>query len=202
MSVKERGHLNRFSRTLDIEFTQSMVPNPEEILHARMTTWGQGLIELPAGRGVPEDIWEQMSLLFGELSKEDLLRQVVVAEMRKLETAGKADLNQKDMGDRRRDREDRYDRGGERGGRTFRKKPFNKKFKSKGGYKSKDGFKSQDGPSSWNDNKPGKPMGAGKAKRKAKKKPAFKPGQEPWNTSGSGGAPGFSVKKKGKKKRY
>ena len=202
MSVKERGHLNRFSRTLDIEFTQTMVPNPEEILHARMTTWGQGLIELPAGRGVPEDIWEQMSLLFGELSKEDLLRQVVVAEMRKLETAGKADLNQKDMGDRRRDREDRYDRGGERGGRTFRKKPFNKKFKSKGGYKSKDGFKSQDGPSSWNDNKPGKPMGAGKAKRKAKKKPAFKPGQEPWNTSGSGGAPGFSVKKKGKKKRY
>ena len=43
--------------------------------------------------------------------------------------------------------------------------------------------------------------GAMKAKKKAKKKPYFKPGQEPWNTSGSGGAPGFSVKKKGKKKR-
>ena len=152
------------------------MPNPEEIVHARMTTWGQGLIELPAGRGVPEDIWEQMSLLFGELSKEDLLRQVVLSEMRKLDTGGKADLNQKDMGDRRRDRDDRYDRGGDRGGRPFRKKPFNKKFKSKGGFKSKDGFKSPDGPPSWNDSKPGKPMGAGKAKKKAKKKPYFKPG--------------------------
>ena len=202
MSIKERGHLNRLANTLDIDFTQTMVPNPEEIVHARMTTWGQGLIELPAGRGVPEDIWEQMSLLFGELSKEDLLRQVVLSEMRKLDTGGKADLNQKDMGDRRRDRDDRYDRGGDRGGRPFRKKPFKKKFKSKGGFKSNDGFKSPDGPPSWNDSKPGKPMGAGKAKKKAKKKPYFKPGQEPWNTSGSGGAPGFSVKKKGKKKRY
>jgi hypothetical protein len=44
-------------------------------------------------------------------------------------------------------------------------------------------------------------MGAGKAKKKAKKKPYFKPGQEPWNTAGSGGAPGFSVKKKGRGKR-
>ena len=52
------------------------------------------------------------------------------------------------------------------------------------------------------DAKPGNPMGAGMAKKKEKKKPAFKPSQEPWNTAGSGGAPGFSVKKKGKKKRY
>ena len=196
MSVKERGHLNRFSRTLGIEFTQTMVPNPEEILHARMTTWGQGLIELPAGRGVPEDIWEQMSLLFGELSKEDLLRQVVVAEMRKLETGGKADLNQSDMASRRRDRDDRGNRDNwdARGSRPFRKKPFSKKRKPSGGAPKWD--KPQDGFL----DKPGKPMGAGKAKKKGKKRPAFKPGQEPWNTSGSGGSPGFSVKKKGKKK--
>ena len=91
-----------------------------------------------------------MSLLFGELSKEDLLRQVVVSEMRKLDTGGKADLNQKDMGDRRRDRDDRgRRRGGDRGGRPFRKKPFNKKFKTKGGYKSK-GIQAKDGPPSWN----------------------------------------------------
>ena len=60
------------SRRWALSLPRAMVPNPEEIVHARMTTWGQGLIELPAGRGVPEDIWEQMSLLFGELSKEDV----------------------------------------------------------------------------------------------------------------------------------
>ncbi len=197
MSVKERGHLNRLAKTLSIEFSQTQVPNPEEIVHARMTTWGQGLIELPAGRGVPEDIWEQMSLLFGELSKEDLLRQVVLAEMRKLDTGGKADLNQKDMGERRRDRDDRGKRDSwdARGSRPFRKKPFSKKRKPSGGAPSWDNAK--EGYA----DKPGKPMGAGKAKKKGKKKPAFKPGQEPWNTSGSGGAPSFSVKKKGKKKR-
>ena len=97
MSIKERSHLNRLANTLDIDFTQTMVPNPE-IVHARMTTWGQGLIELPAGRGVPEDIWEQMSLLFGELSKEDLLRQVVLSEMRKLDTGWQGRLEPKRHG--------------------------------------------------------------------------------------------------------
>ena len=84
------------------------------------------------------------------------------------------------MGDRRRDRDDRYDRGGDRWRTTLPEEAFNKKFKSKGGFKSKDGFKFRMGQQS-------KPMGAGKAKKKAKKKPYFKPGQEPWNTSGSGG---------------
>ena len=114
-----------------------MVPNPDEIVHARMTTWGQGLIELPAGRGVPEDIWEQMSLLFGEPLKGDLLRQVVVAEMRKLETAGKADLNQMTWATVARPRRSLRPRGRPKGGRPFGGRPFSKKFKSKGGYKSK-----------------------------------------------------------------
>ena len=200
IGVKERGHLNRIARTLNIEFAQTLVPNPEEIVNARLSTWGQGLIELPAGPGIPDDIWEQMSLLFEGHSKEDLLRQIVIAEMRKLETGGKSDLNQKDMGDRRRDREDsggRSGRGGwdARGSRPFRKKPFSKKRKPSGGAPRWDTSKEGHAES-------GKPMGAGKAKRKAKKKPAFKPGQEPWNSAGAGGgAPGFKVKKKGRKKR-
>ena len=53
---------------------------------------GQGVLDLPVGRGIPEEIWEQMSLLFGELSKEELLRQVVLTELRKLDTGTKADL--------------------------------------------------------------------------------------------------------------
>ena len=197
MSVKERSHLNRIAKTLGIEFARAMVPNPEEIVNARMSTWGQGLIELPVGRGIPEDIWEQMSLLFEGHSKEELLRQIVLAEMRKLDTGGKADLNQSDMASRRRDRDDRDNRENweARGSRPFRKKPFSKKRKPSGGAPKWD--KPQDAFA----DKPGKPMGAGKAKKKAKKRPAFKPGQEPWNTAGSGGAPGFSVKKKGKKKR-
>ena len=101
------------------------------------------------------------------------------------------------MGDRRRDRDDRgrRDSWDARGSRPFRKKPFSKKRKPSGGAPQWDNAK--DGYT----DKPGKPMGAGKAKKKAKKKPYFKPGQEPWNTSGSSGAPGFSVKKKGRGKR-
>ena len=196
MSIKERSHLNRIANRLDIEFGQALVPNPEEIVHARLSTWGQGLIELPVGRGIPDDIWEQMSVLFEGHSKEDLLRQIVLAEMRKLDTGGKADLNQKDMGDRRRDRDDRgrRDSWDARGSRPFRKKPFSKKRKPSGGAPQWDNAK--DGYT----DKPGKPMGAGKPKKKAKK-PYFKPGQEPWNTSGSSGTPGFSVKKKGMGKR-
>ena len=217
MSIKERGHLNRLSKNLNIDFTQALIPNPEEIVHARLSTWGQGLIELPAGRGVPEEIWEQMSLLFEGHSKEDLLRQIVLSEMRNLETVGRADLNQKDMAGRRGDR-DEWDGRGRRGygsggdsrdgrsPRSHREKPFAKKRKPSGNSGGKS-FSKSSGPSTgsgkpaWDDAKPGKPMGAGKAKKKASKKPAFKPGQEPW-AGKSTGSPGFSVKPKGRGKRY
>ena len=199
MSIKEKSHLNRLANTLDINFTQTLVPNPEEIVHARLSTWGQGLIELPVGQGIPDEIWEQMTLLFEGHSKEDLLRQIVLSEMRKLETAGKADLNQKDMADRRRDRDGRDGRGRRghgndswhgRAPRSHRDKPFAKKRKPS----SKPG-----GKPAWDDPKPGKPMGAGKAKKKAKKKPSFKPGEAPWQGK-SFGSPGFSVKSKKKRR--
>ena len=203
MSIKEKSHLNRLANTLDINFTQTLVPNPEEIVHARLSTWGQGLIELPVGQGIPDEIWEQMTLLFEGHSKEDLLRQIVLSEMRKLETAGKADLNQKDMADRRRDRDGRDGRGRRghgndswdgRAPRSHRDKPFAKKRKPS----SKPGGK-PGGKPAWDDPKPGKPMGAGKAKKKAKKKPSFKPGEAPWQGK-SFGSPGFSVKSKKKRR--
>ncbi len=190
MGVKERGHLNRLSRTLDIEFTQAMVPTPEEIVHARLSTWGKGVLDLPVGRGIPEEIWEQMSLLFGDLSKEDLLRQVVLTELRKLDTGTKADLNQSAHGKPKRDWGDKDGRGK----RPFRKKPFKKPYKSKGHHGA------GTATPQWEDSKPGKPMGAGKAKKKHKKKGSFKPGGDaPWQGKSSG-RPGFGVK--GKKKRY
>ncbi|MDG1674697.1 MAG: hypothetical protein P8H88_04550, partial [Flavobacteriales bacterium] len=198
MSIKERSHLNRLANTLDINFTQTLVPNPEEIVHARLSTWGQGLIELPVGQGIPDEIWEQMTLLFEGHSKEDLLRQIVLSEMRKLDTAGKADLNQKDMAGRRRDRDDQNSWEG-RAPRSHRDKPFAKKRKPTGKsgvkpYSKSAGSGSAAGKPAWEDAKPGKPMGAGKAKKKAsKKRPAFKPGQEPW-AGKSTGSPGFSVK--------
>jgi len=150
---------------------------------------------LPVGQGIPDEIWEQMTFLFEGHSKEDLLRQIVLSEMRKLDTAGKADLNQRDMADRRRDRDDRDGRGRRghgndswdgRAPRSHRDKPFAKKRKP--------GVKP-----AWDDPKPGKPMGAGKAKKKAKKKPSFKPGEAPWQGK-SFGSPGFSVKSKKKRR--
>ena len=152
------------------------------------------MVDLKSERPIPEDIWEQMALLFEGHSKEDLLRQILLSELRKLDTGGKADLNQTDMAGRRRDREDRGQRGSwaGRAPRSHRDKPFAKKRKPKSGGKALP-------KPSWDDPKPGKPMGAGKAKRKAKKKPPFKPGQEPWNQTSFGG-PGFSVKKKKKRK--
>ena len=78
-----------------------------------------------------------------QLSKEDLLRQIVVSEMRKLDTGGKADLNQKDMGDRRRDRDDRGTATGDRGGRPFRKKPFSTRNSRPRAVTNPMGFKSQ-----------------------------------------------------------
>lgn len=191
MSGRERGHIDRLSRTLDISFEQAMVPSPQEIVHSRLTTWGQGLVGLTSERPIPEDIWEQMELLFGAHSKEDLLRQVVLAELQRLNVGAKKDLNQPSHGggDRSSHRNDRWDKGN-RGERPFRKKKSFAKKKYQGG----------GGSGSWDNDRPGKPVGAGKAKRKHKaKKGAFKPGPggEPWKGTTTG-RPGFGVK--GKKK--
>ena len=113
-----------------------------------------------------------------------------------LDTAGKANLNQKDMAGHRRDRDDQNSWDG-RAFRSHRDKPFAKKRKP-----SRSSSRPGTGKQPWEDAKPGKPMGAGKAKKKAsKKRPAFKPGQEPW-AGKSTGSPGFSVKSKGKKRRH
>ena len=104
MSIKERSHLNRIANRLDIEFGQAPRSQSRGDCPCAAFDLGTRSHRVARGRGIPDDIWEQMSLLFEGHSKEDLLRQIVLAEMRKLDTGGKADLNQKDMGDRRRER--------------------------------------------------------------------------------------------------
>ncbi|MCH1588881.1 MAG: hypothetical protein L7S02_06770, partial [Flavobacteriales bacterium] len=115
----------------------------------------------------------------------------VLAELQRLNVGAKKDLNQPSHGggDRSSHRNDRWDKGN-RGERPFRKKKSFAKKKYQGG----------GGVGSWDNDRPGKPVGAGKAKRKHKaKKGAFKPGSagEPWKGTTTG-RPGFGVK--GKKK--
>ena len=126
MSGRERGHIDRLSRTLDISFEQAMVPSPQEIVHSRLTTWGQGLVDLKSERPIPEDIGEKMELLFGAHSKEDLLRQVVLAELQRLNVGTKKDLNQPSHGggDRSSHRNDRWDRETEGSVHSARKSPL------------------------------------------------------------------------------
>jgi ATP-dependent RNA helicase DeaD len=218
MSTRERAHLNRLANTLDIHFTQTRVPNPDEIVHARLSTWGQGLIALPVGQGIPDEIWEQMSVLFEGHSKEDLLRQIVLSEMRKLDTGSKADLNQTEAPTRKGDRGDRGD-WGPRAGRTGRDRWSDRGDRGDRGARRSDRdakpFRKTSGASredasrqgSWNPDaspshagKPGKPVGAGKAKKKTQKKQHFKPGQEPWGGKATG-SPSFKVTSKGRGKR-
>ena len=119
--------------------------------------------------------------------------------MRKLDTGGKADLNQKDMGDRRRDRDDRgYDRWDARGSRPFRKEAVFQEAQAFGGAKSKwdkppDGFMERQTRQAH-----GRWQGQEERQEEAlHSSPVKSLGTRP----AQGGAPGFSVKKKGKKKR-
>ena len=129
-----------------------------------------------AGRsGHSEEIWEQMSLLFGELSKEELLRQVVLTELRKLDTGTKADLNQSAMESPSAIGATKTDEAS-----ALPQEALQKALQEQGHHGA--------GASTpqWEDSKPGSPWG-GQGQEEAQEKGGFKPGGEaPWQGKSSG----------------
>ncbi len=134
ISRKEKGKVNQLARGLDVEFTSVEVPNSDRIVEERLRGWARGLADQQDEVKAPEGLLEEVDLLLGPLSKEDIIARLVSRELARLNLSNRKDLNEKGGG---------KDDDGYQGRKDFKKGGFKKggyKKDFKGGYK-KSGYK-------------------------------------------------------------
>lgn len=90
---REKGKINQLTRELDISFTKVMVPAAEEIYANRIETWCHQILATKTRGRLDKQLLEKAELLFGNLSKEELIAKVLMHEMEKVNLDGAGDLN-------------------------------------------------------------------------------------------------------------
>ena len=134
IGFKEKYKIHHLEKGLGVEFARVEVPLADAVVETRLRSWAMGLMEQGQGPTPPEDLVEQIDLLLGPLSKEEMVARLVARELARLNLGKRADLN---------DRGPKGKKGFKKDGQSFKggtsaggfKKPF-----KKGGYK-KDGYK-------------------------------------------------------------
>lgn len=96
VSGREVHKIRNLERQLGIEFTKALVPNNEDIVELRLENWCKGLTERPLGEKPDLDLLNKVNLLFGDLSKEELLQKLMEIEIERLNISGSYDLNEKE----------------------------------------------------------------------------------------------------------
>ena len=98
ISRKEKGKVNQLARGLDVEFTSVEVPNSDRIVEERLRGWARGLADQQDEVKAPEGLLEEVDLLLGPLSKEDIIARLVSRELARLNLSNRKDLNEKGGG--------------------------------------------------------------------------------------------------------
>ena len=172
ISRKDRHKVSMLAKTLGVEFAHVDVPRADDIVESRLRGWAMGLLSEEGGKRIPGDLLDQVDLLLGPLTKEELIAKLVSRELSRLNLGKRDDLN---------DRGGKDDRQGS--GKEFRKGGYKKDFKGgfkKGGYKKpfkKGGYKKRsfDGDG-FLEGEGGGPKKKGTYKKPFKKKGGFKKG--------------------------
>jgi ATP-dependent RNA helicase DeaD len=122
--------LSRLENQLGISFQKVDIPAAESIAKIRIGNWAQEILDRPVKNKMPEGVLEQVDLLWGELSREEIIAKILSQELEKLNLKNGEDLNAKMStgrggrsgggggGDRRRSGGGGGYRGGGGGGRS------------------------------------------------------------------------------------
>ena len=179
---KERYRISRLERNLGITFQPVQIPDVDAIAQIRTRNWVMSVLETKTKGKVSAELIEEATLLFGLLSKEELITKLLVKEIESLNLGTTKNLNDNSPDDeghsgRSRSRGRSRDRGGrdrKRGSKSSgRHRGSKKKDKTKdtkerfesGRFKKKDKKK---------DDKSGK-----KKKDRGPKKPRFRDKTKP-----------------------
>ncbi len=119
---REKGRIERISRSLKITFESVLIPKATDIADKRIESLCLQIINSKVNGKLNSELFDKAQIIFEELSKEELLAKVLSYELEKLSLNNTKDLNdvrsKRGDGERRRDgrRSDR--RRGDRFGRS------------------------------------------------------------------------------------
>lgn len=143
ITSREMNKLKMISSRLGIDFEKAEIPTTNQIQEVRAQKFCHDILDTRIRQTNNEAILEQAEMLFGNLSKDELIGKLLTHEMNKIRL-GK-DFNKapqdayghNDGGSESRDGGRRGGYGGGRGKRKYGKKPFGNKFggNKKGGKK-------------------------------------------------------------------
>lgn len=111
IGAKETHRLARLEKTLEISFKLVQIPSSTDIADIRMKNWSFKLLDTKTKGIVDKRLLEKVQMVFGNLSKEEIIAKIVAIELEKLKLGDDRDLNQ----DPQKPRSDGGGRG--RGGR-------------------------------------------------------------------------------------
>ena len=93
IGAKETHRLARLEKTLGISFKHILIPSSTDIADIRMKNWSFNLLEKET-KGVDKRLLEKVLMVFGNLSKEEVLSRVLAVELEQLKLGDDRDLNQ------------------------------------------------------------------------------------------------------------
>ncbi|MCI5081695.1 MAG: DEAD/DEAH box helicase [Saprospiraceae bacterium] len=130
ISSRETRKINSMERELGINFTKVRVPSADDIVANRMEQWCQAILDKNGHPEVGKKVLSMAENMFEDLSKEELIRRLMMNEMEKL-NLNSHDLNasQEKRPQKRRPqgRDRKYGRRG--AGRSHRKRDYGRRSK-------------------------------------------------------------------------
>jgi len=118
VNIREKSKIERFEKKLNISFKKIAIPSSEEIADVRIERWCQKILDKNTKGKISPEIVEKANIIFGNLSKEELIAKLLINELEKLNIGKSGNLNtsskfagrEERRGSRSRDRGDRNDR--------------------------------------------------------------------------------------------
>jgi len=87
--------LSRLEKQLGINFEKVEIPAAEDIEKIRIENWAQDILAQPMKKRIPQEVLENVELLWANLSKEEVIAKILGKELEKLNLRGGEDLNAK-----------------------------------------------------------------------------------------------------------
>jgi len=134
---RDRYKIKSLERQLGIEFEKVLIPSNEDIAKVRIENWCMEILDQSAGKGVDDSLKEKAEMLFGNLTKEELIGKLLSRELKALSSVGSADLNESFQTKKNHHHKGRGNFDSQRGGRKNgnergrrRRKPRKASFKN------------------------------------------------------------------------
>jgi ATP-dependent RNA helicase DeaD len=87
--------LSRLESQLGIKFQKVDIPAADSIAKIRIENWAGEILDRPVKKNIAEGVFEQVDLLWADLSREEIIAKILSQELEKLNLKNGEDLNAK-----------------------------------------------------------------------------------------------------------